>query len=219
MEQQAKRHQQSANIPTIAQPKDKVSIIGDIHTSEDTLSILSKGPKFILSKHIPMDKLQHICQVELAALAYNMRWQTFMEGPAAKTTPAVQQNTVNPSNLQKVCPFRNRRTEPPRVNKVAEKSIQGFQTDLELLISKQIKHSTPHNYTRKEKRALEDLRLQDDLLVTRSDKGGEMVIMHASLMENLCLEHLSDTTTYEKLKKDPTAEASYEGKQVTQVHT
>ena len=31
-----------------------------------------------------------------------------------------------------------------------------------------------------------------------------MVIMRTSKLEELCMEHLSDTNTYEKLKKDPT---------------
>ena len=41
------------------------------------------------------------------------------------------------------------------------------------------------------------------MTITKSDKGGEMVVMRTSHLQQLCLEHLNDTTTYEKLKKDP----------------
>ena len=58
--------------------------------------------------------------------------------------------------------------------------------------------------SRKEKEAIRALRSFDDITITKSDKGEEMDITRTSKLEELCMEHLSDTNTYGKLKKDPT---------------
>ena len=107
------------------------------------------------------------------------------------------------SNLAKICSFHNTRSEPPRNNREVEKQIQRLQTDIQRLIER-CDVQVRRNISLKEEQAVINLRNEEDRLITRSDKGGEMVVMNASHMDELCLDHLRDTTTYVKLNKDPT---------------
>ena len=50
---------------------------------------------------------------------------------------------------------------------------------------------------------MHELQLADDNTISRSTKGGKMVIMRTLKLEQLCIEHLSYTNTCEKLNKDP----------------
>ena len=59
------------------------------------------------------------------------------------------------------------------------------------------------NTTKKELQAIKQLS-SDTVLVTKSDKGGEMVVMRREDMQALILDHLQDTATYQLLRKDPT---------------
>ena len=64
------------------------------------------------------------------------------------------------------------------------------------------------NISHEEEQAAINLRNEEDLLITlktRSDKGGQMVVMTTSHMDEPCSDHLKDTTTYLELAKDPTS--------------
>ena len=60
------------------------------------------------------------------------------------------------------------------------------------------------NITLAERSSVKELAATKNVTVTRSDKGGETVIMPTSTLHELNIEHLSDTSTYKKLAKDPT---------------
>ena len=55
------------------------------------------------------------------------------------------------------------------------------------------------------KKALKNLQSDRSIKVLPADKGGKTVVMDRSEYENKVFNLLSDTNTYEKLKKDPTA--------------
>ena len=55
------------------------------------------------------------------------------------------------------------------------------------------------NISHADRHVLKELREREDIVVTRSDEGGEMVIMKTEGMQELCREHLADSTTYCKL--------------------
>ena len=141
-------------------------------------------------------------QTEVAALAYSMRWQAALEpSTTSGTTTSSSTSTTTMLTLKKGCPFHNSRKEPPRDNIKTERAIQNLQIDLQRLIETcQLK--IPNNMSKAEKEAVLKLRDKDDILMTRSDKGGEMVVMKSSHMDRLCMEHLNDTNTYMRLAKD-----------------
>ena len=176
--------------------EERVSVLDGINLSKPTISILAKGPNFVATPDkISRDKLQHIVQVETAALAYHLRWQSAMS--SSTTKPAVT------DDLNKACPFHHNRKEPPRTNMQTEKAIQGPRTDLQRLVEKSNLQLTP-NVTKAQKNALQELRENKETTVTGSDKGGEIVVMKNSSIENLCFEHLNDSATYKRLTKNTT---------------
>ena len=77
--------------------------------------------------------------------------------------------------------------------------------DMQNLVEK-CKLSIKPNITRRERTALTELRSKEDTIITKSDKGGELVVMKELHLRKLCMEHLSDSTTYKQLTKDPTNE-------------
>ena len=176
--------------------EERVSVLDGTNLSKPTISILAKGPNFVATPDkISRDKLQHIVQVETAALAYHLRWQSAMS--SSTTKPAVT------DDLNKACPFHHNRKEPPRTNMQTEKAIQGLRTDLQRLVEKPNLQLTP-NVTKAQKNTLQELRENKETTVTRSDKGGEIVVMKNSSIENLCFEHLNDSATYKRLTKNTT---------------
>ncbi len=120
-------------------------------------------------------------------------------------TLTTQTPTPTPS-LNQTCPFRNRRTEPPQNHRNTEHAIQCLQTDLHRLIKNLKIEKIQPNMTSKERNSIIALRSEADITITKSDKGGEMVVMRTSQLQALCLEHLNDSTTYQRLKTNPTNE-------------
>ena len=184
---------------TLPAPTDRVTILDDIPVPDEALSLLSKGPRFSLSSTPSREQLQHTMQVEMAALAYSLRWRATHARSARPT------DTSLTATIFRHCPFHNDRKEPPRVCLSTEKTIQGLQMDIQRLVEHFDITKLKRNVTRKETTALRNLCSRDDTTITRSDKGGELVVLSTSHIQRLCLEHLSDTTTYKKLKKDPTS--------------
>ena len=183
-------------------PHDRVTVLNDIHISAPALNALSKGPKFTRSPRLSRNELQHTVQIETAALAYVIRWHQVHNTPNNATQPA--KNVSSTYSINRICPFRNKRTEPPRLNKDAERAIQGLQTDLQGLVERFDPRTIRPNISRPEQKAIIELRNQENITITRSDKGGEMVVMKTNELQQLCLDHLNDSTTYERLKKNPT---------------
>ena len=205
----ASTHQRACNTnyshdePTKGAAPNRVSILGNISVSQPALNTLSKGPKFTLSPRLSRDELQHSLQVETAALAYSIRWH-YAHNQDRNSTTTLPTSPDAPHNLNRICPFRNKRSEPPRQNKDIERSLQGLQTDLQRLAQRFDPHTIRPNISHAERRSITALKNEDNVTITRSDKGGEMVIMHTDELQRLCLDHHNDSTTYERLKKDPT---------------
>ena len=183
-------------------PHDRVTVLNDIHISASALNALSKGPKFTLSPRLSRNELQHTVQIETAALAYAIRWHHVHNTPNNATQPA--KNVSSTYSINRLCPLCNKRTEPLRLNKDAKRAIQGLQTDLQRLVERFDPRTIRPNISRPEQKAIIELRNQENITITRSDKGGEMVVMKTNELQQLCLDHLNDSTTYERLKKNPT---------------
>ena len=60
------------------------------------------------------------------------------------------------------------------------------------------------NLTKEERRALKDLQNREDIIITKADKGGAVVIWDTKDYIAEAERQLNDITTYEKLESDPT---------------
>ena len=125
------------------------------------------------------------------------------DGTPTWTKPSCKRDKYEQYHSVQTCPFTTGRKEPPRKNYATEKAIQGLQMDMQNMVDK-CKLSFAPNITLQEKKAIADLRTKDDTIITRSDKGGELVVTKESWLKELCLAHLSDKKTYKRLNKDPT---------------
>ena len=170
-------------------PDERVSVLDNIEVPTAALQALAKGPKFVITPKMSRETLQHSIQVEVAALAYALRW-----GAAQPPSAQVSNDHITIPNLNQLCPFHSKRKEPPRDNIDVEKKIQMLQTDLQRLVT-HCELNIKTNLTRKERDAIRDLCLKDDTVITRSDKGGEVVVMETSHLKRLCEEHLADALT------------------------
>ena len=99
-------------------------------------------------------------------------------------------------------PFEGKQKAPPKLDIDLEKRIKTLQVDIEQLV----KRATlpKQNIPKEEYQSLVSLRNNPDITAIRSDKGGEMVLMKTTTLDKLTTDHLNDTSTYEKLKTDPT---------------
>ena len=61
-----------------------------------------------------------------------------------------------------------------------------------------------NNLTKQEKAAMEELKSRDDLVITKADKGGAVVIMDVDDYVKEANRQLDDSTFYKKLPQDPT---------------
>ncbi|CAJ0967227.1 unnamed protein product [Ranitomeya imitator] len=70
--------------------------------------------------------------------------------------------------------------------------------------------STHPNLTHLERKSLNDLKNNTSLVIKPSDKGGNTVIMDYEKYTEMCMSILSDVSSYEILKGDPTADYTAE---------
>ena len=83
-------------------------------------------------------------------------------------------------------------------------AVQGLQTDIRQMVRKHDFDKTPRNTTSTERNAIVALKSENDITVTRSDQGGELVVVRESQLHQFCLDHVIDTISYEQLQTDPT---------------
>ena len=154
------------------------------------------------------EELQRTTQIEIAALAYALRWKAACtpEVTAAtdKDASVIDQTEMEaPVSISDNCPFKLKRIAPPRTNMNIENSIKAFQVDMERIVSR-TKSYQRRNITSHELNSIKELASNRDVTITRSDKGGEVVIIPTKRIHDLNMEHLGDTLTYQRLKKDLT---------------
>ena len=99
-------------------------------------------------------------------------------------------------------PFEGKRKAPPKPDIDLEKRIKTLQVDIEQLVQRAT--LPKQNIPKEENPSLVSLRNNPDITAIRSDKGSEMVLMKTTTLDKLTTDHLNDTSTYEKMKTDPT---------------
>ena len=70
--------------------------------------------------------------------------------------------------------------------------------------SHEVQNFPADNLTKQERIALSEIENRNDIIVTKADKGGAVVIMDIQKYKNECYKQLNDTKFYKKLEYDPT---------------
>ena len=76
--------------------------------------------------------------------------------------------------------------------------------DIDAVIKK-LKRPKYSNLSEREQKALEELRVTDDIVITNANKGGAVVKLDVKDYVEECERQLSNTKNYKRLQKDPTA--------------
>ena len=90
--------------------------------------------------------------------------------------------------------------EPTQVHTVST-FCEAVRKDIE---QNQNKTKTSQNLTKGEKKALEDLGKRDDIIITKADKGGAVVILDVENYIKEAHRQLNDEQCYKRLNNDPT---------------
>ena len=139
-------------------------------------------------------------ETEVALLAYGVRWKA-----AAERFGTGIGGTYN--DIKKACSFKSRRKPPPNNYSQAEKAIRKFVGAMNTITKtalKEVGHIC-RNTTKEQLNAIKQLKSDKEILITKSDKGDEMVVMRENDMLALINnQHLTDRSTYEPLRTDPT---------------
>ena len=180
-------------------PESRITILNNINVSDEAVALLAKGPSFAITPMITKQKLERVMETEVTVLAYGVRWKA-----AAERFGTGIGGTYN--DIKKACPFKSRRKAPPNDDSQAEKAIRKFVGAMNTITKtalKEVRHIS-QNTTKEQLNAIKQLKSDNEILITKSDKGGEMVVMRENDMLALVNQHLTDRSTYEPLRTDPT---------------
>ena len=91
---------------------------------------------------------------------------------------------------------------PTKVHHTVDSFIEKFQKDLSKLKPNTIRNND--NLTKPERQALGQLKLRDDIIIMRADKGGAVVIMDIIDYVKEGNRQINNTNYYAELSYDPT---------------
>lgn len=164
------------------------------------LSVLNKGLSFVPTTQ-PND---FDVKVDLFKFFRNIRLREFFA-----TTQSASQLDINTSESQHQHTntlFRPKSDFTPPANRSA--SIETFcrlvDQDATELLKRKHEFNTHSNLSADEKKALNDLRSDESLVIKPADKGGGLVVLNRIDYVNECERQLTDDVFYEKLPGDPT---------------
>ncbi|CAJ0965350.1 unnamed protein product [Ranitomeya imitator] len=124
------------------------------------------------------------------------------ENPILRVTNLTQEEVRNQLNKIKIDKSPGPDGIHPRV--LRELSNECTEEDLiELKKKSSCNHNRP-NLSKLERKALEEIRGNQDLMVRRADKGGAVVLLNAGLYVQQNMVMLNNSNTYRRLQHDPT---------------
>ena len=152
---------------------------------ENELTLLSKGPKFVINRTINDDMKWEI-RTNFCRLAYQLRWK-------AQFTRIKDNDEI----LMKY-PRSDFISQLPSLNSELETKLKICYARIKHILET---NSNVHsNLNKAEKSTLNTLKKKPFIFLP-SDKGGEFCVVEKSHNDELVIAHLSDTNTYKKVKR------------------
>ena len=103
-------------------------------------------------------------------------------------------------------PATNKTWEPQYTHHTVKTFLEAVEKDLNNSTSYPINSiAQKQNLSKAERTSLQKLRNRDDIIITKADKGGAVVILDVQDYIAEAERQLNDTTSYEKLGFDPTS--------------
>ena len=183
-ERHAARHVPEPPPEGLLTPAQKVTAIG-VSLTEKEESVLALGPGFALSPKID-DTLISDIQTQLAHTTYKVRWKESIN--TTDTCPTLLQHA------KREAPFLRPYAKPPPSDNLA---LEHNLRQLECTILSQLRITkTRSNLTPDQREGLRSLlNRRDELHFSRSDKGGEFVVLNKDVQQMITEKHLQDGST------------------------
>ena len=86
----------------------------------------------------------------------------------------------------------------------SEETKSQINAHLSYLANSDFYNYQPSHYILCQHRVLRNLRKNKDIVITKPNKGNGVVILDQKLYDNVIVEIISDTSTFENLNEDPT---------------
>ena len=189
--------------------------------SDQTLSLLGKGPKFALSNRVTPSLLQSV-EVGIERAFYGLKWKTTIEARKAATThdPNALQSQVQEEAEDESVPalaamprpyFSDSSScQPPVVTEELERNLEKVKSKI-MGLYRGAKKAEPLNTTSTQREQLETLKKDENIIIKRSDKCKSLVVMdttdYIAKAENI-------TNTYENISTNPTTKLEDETKKL-----
>lgn len=183
-----------------AKESDKVVVATTEDIPKQTVDLLSRGPKFALTPPSKIDVLNET-EVGLNRLLYQYRW-SLRESNKRVDVPSDKPNKIASLNsLLSNAPFEKWTSAPPIAPVEQEFKINNLSQNIFCSTEKHLNSLRP-NCTKEELSSIKNLQRNDKIIIKKTDKSKAFSIQDSKDYVNKnSEEHLSDTTTYEKLDK------------------
>lgn len=96
--------------------------------------------------------------------------------------------------------------EPNYIHHTVKTFIEDFSKQLRNSLETKIEHPGRKNLSKKEEKALENLKNRNDIIITNADKGGAVVINDVKQYIKEAERQLHDQSFYKKVQNNPTSE-------------
>lgn len=162
------------------------------------LSILNRGLSFVPTNHLKKFDIK----VDLFKFFRQLRLREFFDN-GTEQDDLNSQTASNTEESRKV--FRGKSLFMPPVNR--NNSIETYcrlvEQEVDAFLNEN-QRSAYNNLSKEEKKALEDLKSDDSIVIKPADKGGATVVMNKIDYVEECVRQLSDRNFYEVLPDNPT---------------
>ena len=190
--------------------------ISNTHLQRNEIKLLEKGLNFCPSAKDPnkaelLDDIFSYCR-NIRLKHYFHVLSNKRSASSEATTPS--STVVEHNELVERCEMKTRHKnpffDPPKnfATPVLEKYLAATKSDILNLSNTPTNYST--NMSTDERNTLDSLKKRRDIIITRADKGGKVVVMDRSKYMEECTNQLDNEEFYIKLNTDPTAQITSE---------
>lgn len=161
-------------------------------------SILNKGLSFVPTNHLKKFDIK----VDLFKFFRQLRLREFFDN-GIEQVDGNSQTSINTDDSRKRFRGKSCFMPPGNRNNSIETYCRLVEQEIDAFLNEN-QRSAYNNLTKEEKKALEDLKSDDSIVIKPADKGGATVVMNKTDYTAECLRQLSDRIFYDVLPDNPT---------------
>ena len=168
------------------------------HLPNGTADLLDLGPQFVPTTKTINSKIELEVNVQLAKLAYLLRWKEIHNELTATNDAQQPVHSVSSESIEQAierCPFDKYCKAPETKFQHLELSLQHLKYEVKKVINKHKSRCISSILARNQRETLAQLttlKKAREVRISVSDKGGEFVVMDSNLDNQLMDKHLGN---------------------------